>query len=209
MKRTIIDAIFLLVILALGCLSCSRGISRIQTHAIAQSNPTSCTFPFDLESVRAHAIEAFSIDHQIKNPVFARPSTTTTMESFLSVECSTNAIFSESLFHNPVNSNDVYLHSFGGPFTLSSVYRGRKGPLPYLASFHLHLSPAGSNTLVTISASDTKVINGEKFGFGSCGPGYAWNSEPVKPTTVEEYIILRYLGRYLGLTNMPPVVLPE
>jgi hypothetical protein len=209
MKRTIIATMVWLVILALGCLSCSRGISRIQTQAIAQSNPTSYTFPFDLKSVRVHAIEAFSIDHQIKNPIFPRPSTATMMESFLSVECSTNAIFSESLFHNPVNTNDVYLHSFGSPFTLSSVYRGRKGPLPYLASFHLHLSPAGSNTLVTISVLDAKVINGEKFGFGSCGPGYAWNSEPVKPTTVEEYVILRYLGHFLGLTNMPAVILPE
>ena len=34
------------------------------------------------------------------------------------------------------------------------------------------------------------------------------NCEPVKPTTVEEYSILRYLGNYLGITKMPDVILP-
>ncbi len=65
-----------------------------------------------------------------------------------------------------------------------------------------------TNTLVAVTASDTEVVNGRKFGFGPCGPGYAGNCKPVKPTTVEEYSLLRYLGHYLGVTNMPDTVLP-
>jgi hypothetical protein len=113
------------------------------------------------------------------------------------------------VFRDPANTNDIYLHSFHNPFTLSPVYRGRGGGLPFMAVFHLHLSASGSNTQVTITASDAEVINGQKFGFGSCGPGYAWNCERVKPTGIEEYVILRYLGRALGVTNMPEVILPK
>jgi hypothetical protein len=94
------------------------------------------------------------------------------------------------------------------PFVASSVYRGRDGGLPFIATFHLHLTMAGSNTTVTVTASDTQVVNGTKFGFGPCGPGQGWNFESVRPTTVEEYSILRYLGGYLGVTNMPAIVLP-
>jgi hypothetical protein len=88
--------------------------------------------------------------------------------------------------------------------------RGRDGGLPFSAAFHLHLARAnsGSDTLVTVIASDTEVLNGTKFGIGSCGPGQKWNWVKVKPTTVEEYSILTYLGRSLGMTNMPAVIMP-
>ena len=114
----------------------------------------------------------------------------------------------EHLFRDPLNAHDIYLHTFHTPFAISSVYRGRAGGLPFIATFHLHLRPAGSSTVVTVVASDTEVVNGTKFGFGPCGPGRGWNCERVRPTTVEEYSVLRYLGRYLGITNMPAVILP-
>ena len=31
----------------------------------------------------------------------------------------------------------------------------------------------------------------------------------VKPTTIEEHIILRNLGSQLGVTNMPPEIVPD
>lgn len=113
------------------------------------------------------------------------------------------------MFHDAANAHDIYLHTFHTPFVISSVYRGRDGGLPFIATFHLHLTTSGSNTLVAVTASDTEVVNGTKFGFGPCGPGQGWNYARVKPTTVEEYSILRYLGRSLGVTNMPGVILPK
>jgi hypothetical protein len=113
------------------------------------------------------------------------------------------------VFRDPENSNDIYLHTFRQVFATSTVYRGRHGGLPFLAAFHLHFAARGSNeTLVTITALDPEVINGERFGAGPCGPGYVSQYEHVKPTTVEEYTILLYLGGYLGITNMPNVILP-
>ena len=77
-----------------------------------------------------------------------------------------------------------------------------------MADFRMHLVSSGSNTIVTVTASDAELVNGTRFGIGSCGPGQHWNYVPVKPTTVEEYHIIRYLGACLRITNMPPVILP-
>lgn len=161
-----------------------------------------------VELVRLKALDAFSIDHQIRNPIFPRSASPVQLEPILSAECSTNAVVAEALFRDPANSHDLFLHTFHSPFVVSPVYRGRKGGLPFMANLHLHLTGNGTNTLVTVTASDTEVVNGTKFGFGPCGPGQGWNCQPVRPTTVEEYTVLRYLGSCLGLTNMPPVFLP-
>lgn len=194
---------------AITTAACSRGVSRIQTHPLPAANPTTFTFPLPLQDVYPRALEAFSPDHQVKQPVFGRSEPSSNLERFFSVECSTNAIVGAAVFSDPANTNDLYLHTFHTPFVRSSVYHGQHGGLPFIAAFHLHLSPAGSNTTVTITASDTQVINGTRFGFGSCGPGQAWSFQNVGPTTVEEYGILRYLGSYLGITNMPPIILPS
>jgi hypothetical protein len=193
---------------ALAAISCSRGVSRVQTLALPSPNPTSYSFPLPLEEVHARAWQAFSINHQVDQPIFGRSPVAAHLENTLFAECATNAVFGEALFRDPANAHDIFLQTFHTPFVISSVYRGRGGGLPFIATFHLHLATSGSNTVVTVTASDAEVVNGTKFGFGPCGPGQGWNCERVKPTTVEEYSILRYLGRNLGVTNMPPVILP-
>lgn len=193
---------------ALVAVSCSHGVSRIQTRSLPSPNPTNYSFPLPVEEVRAGALQAFSRDHQYKQPIFERSTSTMRLESTLTVECSTNAVAGKDVFDNPANENDIYLHSFHNPFVASVVHRGRDGGLPFIANFHLHLTGRGSETAVTVTASSAEVINGTKFSIGPCGPGQAWNCVKVRPTTVEEYSILRYLGRYLGITNMPAVILP-
>ncbi len=198
----------MVLVLGAALTSCSRGVSGIQTHPLGQQNPISYSFPLPVQEVRTKALEAFAIQHQIKAPIFRAAASAVRLEPILSVECATNAVFSEALFRDPANQNDLYLHAFHSPICLSSVYRGRKGGLPFIAAFHVHLASAGSNTLVTVTASDTEVVNGRKFGFGPCGPGFGWNCQKVNPTTVEEYILLRYLGWCLGTTNMSEPILP-
>ena len=192
---------------ALLAVSCSRGVSRIRTHRLPQPNPTSYTFPLPLDDVRTRALQAFSMEQQ-GSGIFVHPDLLY-FGDILSVECSTDAVFSEAIFLDPANKNDIYLHSFGFALVLSPVYQGRHGGLPYTAAFHLHLVALGSNTTVTVRALDAQVFNGEKFGWGPCGPGYMTNKQKVSPTTIEEYIVLRHLGSYLGVTNMPPVILPK
>ena len=195
--------------IALVAVSCTIGVSRIQTRSLPYPNPTSYTFPLPVEEVRIKAMQTFSIRHQTHEPVFGRLEPANGFEDIFSAECYTNAHFGKEVFGDPANTNDVYLHTYGPPFEVSSVYYGRDGGLPFSAVFHLHLTGSGSNTLVTVTASDTKVVNGRRFGFNPCGLGYNARGQRVKPTTLEEYSILRYLGRYLGVTNMPDVVLPS
>lgn len=189
-------------------MSCSHGISRVQTRPLPAQNPTSYAFPLPLNIVYATALDTFSIDRQIKHPIFDRSPASDRLEMAFAVECVTNAVFAKTIFSDPANAHDLYLHTFHGPFVRSAIYRGRDAGLPFIATFHLHLTGTGSNTLVTLLASNAEIINGTKFGFGSCGPGQGWNCQPVQPTTVEEYTILRYLGHALHATNMPPVILP-
>lgn len=185
--------------------SCSRGVSRIRTRPLPRPNPTSYSFPLPLDDVRTRALQAFSMDQQ-GSGIFSHPELPY-FGSVLIAECSTDAVFSTAIFRDPANTNDIYLHSFSA-LVLSPVYQGRNGGLPYSAAFHLHLTATGSNTMVAVRALDTEVFNGEKYGWGPCGPGYMAVHQKVKPTTVEEYIVLRHLGRYLGVTNMPAVILP-
>ena len=194
---------------ALVAVSCSRGVSRVETRSLPSPNPTSYAFPLPLEEVRTKALQAFSIDHQVDQPIFGRSALAARLEDTVSAECATNAVFGEAMFRDPTNAHDIYLHTFHMPFVISSVYRGRDGGLPFIATFHLHLASSGSDTVVTVTAADTEVVNGTKFGFGPCGPGQGNCYERVKPTTVEEYYILRYLGSYLGVTNMSDVILPR
>jgi hypothetical protein len=194
--------------LGLVAVSCSSGISRVQTLALSTPNPTTYSFPLPLEEVETKAWRAFSIEHQVEHPIFGRPSVATHLERTLFAECATNAVFGKAVFLDPADSHDIYLHTFDTPFVMSSVYRGRDGALPFTATFHLHLAASGSNTIVNVIACDTKVVNGRKYGVGPCGPGWGGNWERVRPTTVEEYSILRYLGSYLDIANMPNVILP-
>ena len=193
---------------ALIAVSCSRDVSRVQTRSLPSPNPTTYSFPLPVDEVRGRALEAFSINHQVSYPIFGHSEQAARLENVLTAECSTNAVFGKAVFLDATNANDIYLHTFHTPFVLSSVYHGRNAGLPFIATFHLHLTTNDSHTIVAIAASDTEVVNGTKFGFGSCGPGQGWNCQRVAPTTVEEYTILRYLGGYLGITNMPEVILP-
>jgi hypothetical protein len=193
---------------AFAAVSCIGSVTRVQTASLPIPNPTSFSFPLPLAEVHVKAWQAFSIEHQIDQPIFGS-CTNISFESTLFAECSTNAVFGEAVFRDPANTNDFYLHTFHKPFVVSTIYHGRDGGLPLIATFHLHLAASGSNTVVTVTASDTEVITGTKFGFGPCGPGQGCVYESVKPTTIEEYTILRYIGDYLGAANMPEVIKPK
>ena len=201
--------ITILSVIAFVVVSCGGRVTRVQTLSLPGPNPTNFSFPLPLMEIYSKAWEAFSIEHQTGKPIFGRENRVTNIENILFAECATNAVFGQVVFRDPANAQDIYLHTFGTPFVLSTVYRGKDGALPFIATFHIHLVASGSNTVVTVTASDCKVITGTKFGFGPCGPGQGYVYENVKPTTVEEYFILRYLGGFIGTTNMPKAIEPR
>jgi hypothetical protein len=205
-----IAATFALAVAAAGCV---KDVSRVHRQALPRLNPTSYSFDIPLGDLRAKAMAAFSIDHQVKQPVFGSLSTVA-LHAFggmpiLHVSVASDAGFGAELFRIPENAHDLYLQSFGVPVWESPVYHGSRGGLPFIAEFHVHFSASeAGRTSVAVRALRTEVINGMHYGLGSCGPGWAWRYVPVEPTSIEEYLILRYIGEAVGAPAMPEVVLP-
>ena len=198
-----------LVLIVSGC---ARGILQVETLSLRESNPTSFVFDVPVEEIPRNATEAFSRDHQYADPIFPDAERTASGIGFTNIfkaETRESALFSGDLLKQAGNEHDVYLHNFGDAIWPSPVYRGNGEGLPYFAEFHLHVTAAGEGrSRVEVTALDPQIVNGERWGIGPCGPGYGWHSQKVEATTVEEYVILRYLGRALGRADMPEVVLP-
>ena len=196
----------LVVLLLSFCISCSSDIHQIRTKPLAEKNPTSYAFPRPLEDVKQELINAFEITKRSKATDEFYSSFSD--ESFyFKVETKDDALFSKQIFESPENTNDLYLHSHGQPIVSSSVYFGGGKPLRYRATFQLHLTRLNENsTKVSVITHDPTVINGSKC----CGlHGYKSNDVPVEPTTIEEYKILLFIGRLLGVGDMPTLRLPE
>src|SRR4051812_18598932 len=100
--------ILLLIIMATAC---SQGVSRIVTRSLPNPNPTNYVFTLPPEELRQKALEAFSIDRQMNNPIFGRSHSSVPHGEMgiLFPEFSTNAFFAEAIFRDPANVNDVYL----------------------------------------------------------------------------------------------------
>lgn len=191
--------------MALLSTSCS---SRVQTLTLSHPNPTSYSFPHPAQQVHDSAMKALSTEHQYRNPIFGKQPSG--FRSNLTLETSSESVYSEGIFRDALNAQDLYLHSFYDPIVRSAVYRGKDEGLPFIAAFHVHLKPVGADaTMVSVTALNTEVIAGKHFGIGPCGPGMANTYKRVEPTTVEEYTVLRYLGSFMGVTNMPALILPD
>ena len=186
------------------------------TLVLPQPNATDYTFDVPLIEARERALAALDVKSQVERRIFGPPPPNALgYEDVLAVETMDNAVFAKTLakdiFDSAENAKDIFLHAFHSPFWNSPIYRGRDGNgLPFLAEFHVHLREAApAKTSFSVRARKTEVWNGQYLGFGhSILPGWIPRIESVKPTTVEEYMILRYVGEALGVRDMPPVKLP-
>lgn len=104
------------------------------------------------------------------------------------------------------NINDViYCNSDGeSPLFISNEKR-----VPYWASYLIHLDSLGNNkTRVSIKTIHPS-IEIKKKPVIQHAPGF-YNFYEVAPTTIEEYKILRLIGKKLQIDKtMPPLVLPD
>ncbi len=197
---------YLIAALLLGCcISCSTDIHPIESKPLSHKNPTSYVFPAPLPVARGKMLTAFE-DFDLMRDFLSSLSPNNPSMSF-SMESRDDAVFSERIFANRENHDDLYLHFYGDVIDPSHVYFGGGKPLRYRAKFQLHLTAVGDNsTQVSVITHDPTVINGAKC----CGlHGYVANDVAVEPTTIEEYKILLFIGRILGVTDMPPLRLPE
>lgn len=187
------------------CISCSSDIHTIKTRSLNQKNPTSYVFPGSLPEVRKRILAVFE-DFPLRREFgsYVSPNSQSFMFSIRTREEHGSY---EPVFASPENHNDLYLHSWGEPIDPSEVYFGGGKPLRYRAEFQLHLTaPNDNSTEISVITHKPSVINGSVC----CGlHGYKSNDVAVAPTTIEEYRILLFIGRLLGVSDMPPLRLPE
>lgn len=112
----------------------------------------------------------------------------------------------EEIFADPRNQNDIVLADDGRGM-ISHTYFALGKPLQFLADFHIHFDSVGNGkTTVTITVVKPQVYKGYE-GRGMHG-GLLLKREPVEPTTVEEYQLLRHFGLILDEKDMPEVIFP-
>jgi hypothetical protein len=168
----------LLCIIFIGCYSQKK---------LTKTNPTSYIFNSNIEEVR-NAIKNGFKDYQM--------------------ECV--ALYSKEDFENGIfNTNikfDAILNSFCS--VNSKIYYKSDKPLPYNASFHLHLdSISESKTKVEVFTLDPEIY---VWGIGIWGHSIHSQIKKVPPSTIEEYEILLTIGEQLGeKKDMPACNYPK
>ncbi|MGA3266720.1 MAG: hypothetical protein ABSE16_07855 [Verrucomicrobiota bacterium] len=114
---------------------------------------------------------------------------------------------SKNLLTKAGNENDAYLFGSTSPVSESQVYFKDGQPLIYYADFHIHLTALGAKKCsVDIFTYDSSVVAGVDESWSPHGPSFIFVEVP--PTTIEQYQILLGIGQQLGVTNMPPLVVP-
>ena len=89
---------------------------------------------------------------------------------------------------------------------LSDVYRYNDKPTPTNAVFHLILKSVGKGkTKVTVKVDSMEVLT---FPLANSEHGSIPFRKKVKSTSIEEYVVLFYLGKYLGV-DMPEIKRPS
>ncbi len=108
------------------------------------------------------------------------------------------------------NENHFFINWFGwfSSGEDSKIYYNWWGKLKLIPSYHIILdSVSQTQTKITIE-SFPKVKAGVEFSLNHGLPYFTSNKVSVKPSTIEEYEIIKLLGSELGENNMPPVEEP-
>ncbi len=193
------------IVLVSGLFTPPEKVHPIETKPLSQKNPTVYEFAHPVSDVREKLLTAFA-DYDLMQEFYSSFNPKKSSFRFF-VGSREKTLLSKDIFENPENTNDLYLHSHGEVIGPSAVYFGGGKPLRYRAKFQLHLTALDDKrTKISIITHDPAVINGSVC----CGMhGYKSNDVAVEPTTIEEYKILLFIGRILGVSDMPPLRMPE
>lgn len=115
--------------------------------------------------------------------------------------------FPEAVFRDPANARDVVLKTISFD-ALSEAYSAKGEPLPYRVDLHVHVVPVSDHrTTIDVRALRYEVAVGKSF--TPLGHGW-WKTvyEPVSPTTIDEYRILKVIASCLGSDSLPAVRVP-
>lgn len=128
--------------------------------------------------------------------------------------------FKDFIWENSTDGeSDFYLWPLGASGLGSYVYRYRTredhinaGKEKYqYHTFNVHLQAVSTDsTRVIINIKNNSISYGVKFWTNVCFTNYVPKEKNVPSTTIEEYELLRYIGKKLGyLKDMPYVKYPE
>lgn len=104
------------------------------------------------------------------------------------------------------NRNDaVYYHYYGR----NPLFTSKESIISYGASFQIHLDSLDTDTTQVRIITHNPKITVEVITLFDHAPGF-YNYHSVEPTTIEEYKILRLLGKKLNISGkMPALILPD
>jgi len=186
--KKILTIVILLAILVL----CSRYL--IFSKHIPKPNPLTYTYDFPIELVRKKVSETFSSG----------------ASQGMYVEIGYNKAESQLNGISPnENRNNFFINRIGFISSGESImYYNFWGRLTLYPSYHIILdSISETRTRIRIE-SFPKVKTGPKIETNHGIPYLSSYRVYVKPSTIEEYEIIRSIGNFLGQKNMPPVIMP-
>jgi len=188
MKHSKTKRIFLTLGIILALSIAIRGC--YSKKKLENPNPTSYIFEASIEQVK-NAVKSGFGDYQMK-----------CMALYLKgdMDCYT------FIYEDSKNVNDALLDRLCD--IESKIYYKFGNPLPYGASFHIHLDSISENkTKVEVFTLNPKIVLGVIM-FGNIGHGHARVKE-VPPSTIEDYEILLSIGEQLGEKGMPKCNYPK
>lgn len=157
--------------------------------------------------------KVFDLDHQFNDPILGKifyyrlsSSDDEVVKVTFTPETADSAIFGKVYFQKPGTENDIFLNQFD--HWDSPIYHHKNKAFVYNTTFAIQLKQIDkANTMLTIKALQPEIYNGTKC-CGPCFGNYAIE-ETVKPTTIEEYTLILYIAKKLGVNNLKPLELPQ
>jgi hypothetical protein len=187
-------ASFLLAVVLTAC-----GNPHVESKPLPAPNPTAYTFDAGIDAI-----------HQAIRQLYEQQFRDRSRYLFTPVFAGDENLIEEmaAVFSQPGNQNDAYLSYMHDPVGMSQVYSVGGEPVPFLADFHLHITPREAGTTrVEIRTLRPEVLAGKTL----LPRNHLTRANiylPVEPTTIEEYSILLKIGAVVGQADMPALILP-
>lgn len=194
----------------------------LQERLLSQPNPTNYKFDATISGITNAIRKAFDKWQEEQTKKYQRKEWEgvgdATTKHFLTLALQSSGLvslffkgdadaLSKNLLTKAGNENDAYLFGSTSSLGESQVYFKGGHPLIYYADFHIHLTAISpQKTRVEIFTYGSRVVTGVDKRYSPHGPSLIFVEVP--PTTIEQYQILLRIGQQLGITNMPPLVVP-
>jgi hypothetical protein len=190
---------------------CNKNPAPVYKKKLSHPNSTSLSFNFPENQLRDTILKLFDIEPQMDDQILKSIFMDEIVKkhrfqvNFVS-ETANNAVFGDKYFKSKGNIGDIFLFPMGS-YWASPMYFRNGEPFLFSTSFAIKFKAISQKqTLVVVEDINPEILNGTKC----CGPEGNYSVvQKVAPTTIEEYTLLLYITKKLGIYNLPPVQLPK